>query len=144
MQENDVIVGLGSNIDPRPNMNKALQAIKDKFDTVACSDFVMTAPLGYKDQAHFLNGAVRFKTTLESDKLKKWLLEIENKFGRIRSENKNGPRTLDLDILVWNGRIVDPDVPERAFLQNAIEALWPGILGDQTGKKKHERIETNR
>lgn len=126
--KNDVIVGLGSNIDPTTHIEKALAQIKTRFSDILTSEFVMTQPIGYKDQADFCNGAVRFFTDLSAEELKTWLLKVENGLGRIRSENKNGPRTIDLDILVWNGEIVDKDVEHRDFLKNAIATLYPGLF----------------
>ena len=121
--KNDVIVGLGSNIDPDANIPKALARIKARFLEIETSEFVKTEPIGFKDQAHFHNGAVRFKTDLSAEALKSWLLNLEDALGRIRTQNKNGPRTIDLDILVWNGKVVDKDVAHRDFLQKAIAAL---------------------
>jgi len=59
--------------------------------------------------------------------LKRRLREIESGLGRVRTANKNGPRTIDLDILVWNGEVVDADVYERGFLRDSIIELLPGI-----------------
>ncbi len=122
---NDVIVGLGSNINPINNINKAVQIITERFSDIQTSRLIKTAPIGFKDQDHFYNGAVRFKTDLSATALKKILLKLEDQLGRIRTENKNGPRTIDLDILVWNGEIIDPDVKERHFLQASIQELAP-------------------
>lgn len=126
--KNDVIVGLGSNIDPTTHIEKALTQIKTRFSDILTSEFVITKPIGYKDQADFCNGAVRFLTDLSMEELKTWLLNVEDTLGRIRTENKNSPRTIDLDILVWNGEIVDKDVEHRDFLKNAIAALQLGLF----------------
>ncbi|MFQ5596788.1 MAG: 2-amino-4-hydroxy-6-hydroxymethyldihydropteridine diphosphokinase [Nitrospiria bacterium] len=130
--KNDVIVGLGSNIDALIHIEKAVQLIEKEAENGATelkrARIVETTPLGFKDQANFFNSAIRFKTVLDPKALKNRLLEIENALGRVRTNNKNGPRTIDLDILVWNGEIVDYDVAERDFLQEAIEALQPGLI----------------
>jgi len=126
--KNDVIVGLGSNIDPMIHIEKALTQIKTRFLDIKTSEFIFTEPIGFKHQDHFCNGAVRFTTDLSAETLKTWLLALEDALGRIRTENKNGPRTIDLDILVWNGKIIDPDVEERDFLQKAIKTLHPGLF----------------
>ncbi len=126
--KNDVIVGLGSNIDPTTYIEKALLQIKTRFLDVKVSEFIFTEPIGFKNQARFCNGAVRFTTDLGAEALKSWLLEVEDALGRVRTENKNGPRTIDLDILVWNGKIIDPDVEARDFLQKAITDLQPGLF----------------
>ncbi len=59
--------------------------------------------------------------------MKTRLREIESGLGRVRTGNKNGPRTIDLDILVWNGEVVDDDVYEREFLKTSIRELLPGF-----------------
>jgi len=125
--KNDVVLGIGSNIEPLANIEKALKKIKEKVSGLKVSRFVETEPLGFKDQAHFLNGAVRFKTESDRDPLKKWLLSLEDELGRMRTKNRNAPRTIDLDILVWNGKVVDEDVYERDFLQKAIKELAPTL-----------------
>ena len=48
---------------------------------------------------------------------------IENNLDRIRGKNKNGPRTIDLDVVIWNGDVVDKDVYERDFLRNSIKQI---------------------
>jgi 2-amino-4-hydroxy-6-hydroxymethyldihydropteridine diphosphokinase len=52
---------------------------------------------------------------------------LESELGRVKTDNKHGPRSIDLDILVWNGEIVDGEVYEREFLRRSIEELLPGI-----------------
>lgn len=140
--KNDVIVGLGSNIDPDLNIEKAIHRIRERFVDIDCSRLVETDPIGFKDQARFCNGAVRFKTDLISEDLKQWLLNVETDFGRVRTENKNGPRTIDLDILIWNSEIVDEDVYGRDFLQSSIQELWPGLLEKKTATTLKENADT--
>ena len=59
--------------------------------------------------------------------LKSWLKNLEKKLGRVRLENKNGPRTIDLDIIIWNREVVDNEVYEREFLLNSINELLPEL-----------------
>lgn len=126
--KNDVIVGLGANIRPLENIQKAIDILRTRFSDIRASRLVKTEPLGFKAQAPFYNGAVRFETDLSPEALKQYLLDIENQLGRVRTENKNGPRTIDLDILVINGKITDPDVYERTFLQQSIRELAPELI----------------
>jgi len=126
--KHDVIVGVGSNINPLANIEQALAKIKEKAGDIQISRFVETEPIGFKNQDDFLNGAVRFKTNLDRDATKRWLFSLESALGRVRTGNRNGPRTMDLDILVWDGVIVDDDVSKRAFLQDAINELSPGLV----------------
>jgi len=126
--KNDVIVGFGSNINPLINIEKAIEKIKEQFFEIELSHLLETEPLGFKNQDNFFNGAIRFKTTLSADALKGWLFSVENDLGRVRTQNKNGPRPIDLDILVWNGEIVDRDVYTRDFLKTSIKELFPGLI----------------
>ena len=130
--KNDVIVGLGSNIKPMDHIEKAIARIEKKFTGLTQSPLIKTAPLGFTDQDDFVNGAVRFLTDLNAADLKSWLRDLENALGRVRTENKNGPRTIDLDILVWIGELIDDDIPKRDFLQSSIEALCPGLISESS------------
>lgn len=121
---NHVIIGVGSNIDPQNHIRQATDLLGRSFEMVASSQFRETKPIGMPNQANFLNGAVLIKTSLEPPQLKKRLQDIEDRLGRTRN-NRCGPRTIDLDIIVWNGEIVDPEVKKRAFLQTAIRELQP-------------------
>lgn len=127
MKTNRAVLGLGSNIDPEKNTQKAADIIRAEFRLVKISTFVRTEPVGFKEQAPFLNGALLIETELDAASLKARLKEIEIALGRVRTENKNGPRTIDLDILVWNGEVVDDDVYEREFLKSSIKELLPGF-----------------
>ena len=127
MKINRAVLGLGSNIDPEENTQKAIELIRAEFSLIKTSSFVRTEPVGFKEQAPFLNGALLIETELDAASLKARLREIEAELGRVRAENKNGPRTIDLDILVWNGAVVDDDVYEREFLKSSIIEILPGF-----------------
>lgn len=124
---NTAVVGLGSNIDPEENIEKAREAIASEFKVIKSSLFVETEPIGYKEQRSFLNGALLIETDMDVHSLKSWLMALESDMGRVRSDNKDGPRTIDLDILVWNGEVVDGEVYERNFLKTSIGELLPDL-----------------
>lgn len=125
---NHVIIGIGSNINPQYHIQQATDLLRRSFEIVAVSQFRETKPIGLRNQANFLNGAVLIKTHLKAPQLKETLRSIEAQLGRPRHD-RSGPRTIDLDIVVWNGDIVDPDVEQRDFLQAAIKELesWNSI-----------------
>lgn len=127
MKYNRVIIGLGSNIDPGENIQKAKMAIESEFNLIGASSFVETEPVGFKDQPAFINGAVLIETEMSCGELKAWLRKLENRLGRIRAGNKDGPRTIDLDILVWNGEVIDREVFERPFLMKSVRELLPEL-----------------
>lgn len=128
MNFNEVVIGVGSNIDPEHNIREAEKIVSEYHNLVNTSSFVETEPVGFKDQDNFINGAFLIETEMESTTLRAWLKDLEIKLGRVRTENKYGPRTIDLDIIVWNGEIVDNEVYERKFLLNSVKELLPDII----------------
>ena len=124
---NTAIVGIGSNIEPEENISLALALLKKYHSVLSESEIVFTKPIGYLNQPDFHNGAVLLHTQMSFETLKSWLKGIENRLGRRRTSNKNGPRTIDLDIVIWNGTVVDPNIKHRTFLKNAILELLPNI-----------------
>jgi len=127
MNVNRAVIGLGSNIDPEENIRRAKDAIAREFKLIKSSSFVETEPVGYKDQDRFINGALLIETELNAQGLESWLKMLESELGRVKTDNKHGPRSIDLDILVWNGEVVDGEVYEREFLRRSIEELLPDI-----------------
>lgn len=124
---NTAVIGLGSNIQPSKNIRLARQKIDKHHKIIQESRFVQTTPIGYLNQPDFINGVIFIETTMNKDELDKWLKSVEYSQGRQQHPNKYGPRTIDLDILVWNKKIVDKDVYLRAFLKESILEVCPEI-----------------
>ena len=118
---------MGSNIAPEQNVEQALVFLRKQFEGLAVSALERTAPIGIKEQADFLNGAVLLRTDMNLSELEPWLKQLEDEMGRDRTVARFGPRVIDLDVVVWNGRVVDPDFFKRDFLQRAVAQL----LGEQ-------------
>ncbi len=127
LQKNQAVIGVGSNIEPEKYIPMARKKIGGTHCIIAESTYVKTKPVGFMEQPDFVNGAIRIDTRMDFDTLKAWLLQTEKDLGRKRGGNKFGPRTIDLDIAVWDGKIVDKDVYKRSFLRNAIHEVWPGL-----------------
>ena len=123
----EVVIGLGSNIDPEANLEQAVQELKSRFKVSKRSQWTRTKPIGIQDQPDFYNGALLMETELEQQSLKKELKRIEDLLGRDRSLPKYGPRTIDLDILIWNKKVVDEDYYERDFLRKGVEEIIPDL-----------------
>ena len=123
----EVVIGLGSNIDPEANLEQAVQELKSRFKVSKRSQWTRTKPIGIQDQPDFYNGALLMETELEQQSLKKELKRIEDLLGRDRSLPKFGPRTIDLDILIWNKKVVDEDYYERDFLRKGVEEILPDL-----------------
>ena len=124
---NQVIISVGSNIEPDKNIAKAREILARDFEVVAETDFVSTKPVGYTQQPDFLNGAVLVRTDLKLEPLRQHLKQIEDTLGRRRGVLTFGPRTVDLDIVVWNGKLLDPDFYEREYLKKAVLELAPDL-----------------
>jgi len=120
---NTVIIGIGSNIDAANNIEKGLELLASRVETLAVSSMIQTKPIGITKQADFTNGAVKVRTILNQNQLNLLLKDIEDKMGRDRSAPKFGPRSIDLDIVVWNGKIVDDDYYTRDFLQKGVSEI---------------------
>jgi 2-amino-4-hydroxy-6-hydroxymethyldihydropteridine diphosphokinase len=120
---NECIIGIGSNIDAEENIQKMLEILKTKVEVLRVSSFLKTKPIGISDQPYFTNGAVKIKTQFNRKNLNQELKKIEDDLGRDRTAPKFGPRTIDLDIVVWNGEIVDKDYYTRDFLQNSVQEI---------------------
>jgi 2-amino-4-hydroxy-6-hydroxymethyldihydropteridine diphosphokinase len=120
---NECIIGIGSNINAEENIREALNLLEADFNVLGVSEMMKTKPIGIENQADFVNGAVKIKTELQQNELQQYLKELEDRLGRDRSVPKFGPRTIDLDIVVWNNKVVDDDYYTRDFLQNACAQL---------------------
>ena len=134
-------IALGSNLeDPEAQLQRAFAELEALPGTrvVARSPHYRTAPVGYLDQPAFLNACALVETTLAPRDLLEHLLDIERRHGRVRAV-RNGPRTLDLDIIVYGERRIDepglciphPRAHERAFVLRPLADVWPDArLGD--------------
>lgn len=134
-------LSLGSNIgDRESNLREAIRRLNTTGVVVAVSAFYETEPVELVDQAWFLNCAVALETSATPERLMVDLLEIEQTMGRRRVQKK-GPRTIDIDILLFNQRVLDtldlriphPAMHERRFVleplaEIAAEARHP-LLG---------------
>jgi 2-amino-4-hydroxy-6-hydroxymethyldihydropteridine diphosphokinase len=120
---NTCIIGIGSNINPEENIKEMLGIVGGLVKILKTSSFIKTKPIGIENQPEFLNGAIKIETPLEQAELKELLISIENQLGRDRSAGKWGPRTMDLDIVVWNGEIVDNDYYTREFLRQSVDEV---------------------
>jgi 2-amino-4-hydroxy-6-hydroxymethyldihydropteridine diphosphokinase len=132
-------VGLGSNLDnPTEQIRQALELLarEDGVEVVAVSSLRETEPVGYVDQARFLNGAVELRTSLSARELLERLLAIEGQLGRVRGQGpRYGPRTIDLDLLLYGDEVVDepgltvphPRLHERRFALEPLAELDPAL-----------------
>jgi 2-amino-4-hydroxy-6-hydroxymethyldihydropteridine diphosphokinase len=132
-------IGLGSNLGEREaTLREALTRLSelDGVAVVAVSSFRETDPVGNADQPRFVNAAAELETTLGPRELLDRLLEVERSLGRDRTrEERWGPRTVDLDLLLYGDETVGepglevphPRLAERAFVLQPLVELDPGL-----------------
>ena len=125
MISNKVLIALGSNIEPEKNLELAVVELKSRFKVSKRSRWIRTKPIGILDQPDFYNGVLIMVTELGMESLIQELKTIEDLMGRDRSKPKFGPRIIDLDILIWNGKIIDKDYYDRDFLRKGVEEILP-------------------
>jgi len=132
-------VGLGSNLGEREaTLWKALEGLgaTEGIEVLAVSSFRETDPVGVVDQPRFVNAAAALETSLSPRELLERLLDVERSLGRHRAvEERWGPRTLDLDLLLYGGESIDepglevphPRLTERAFVLEPLLELDPDL-----------------
>ena len=125
MIPNKVVIALGSNIEPEKNLELAVVELKSRFKVSKRSRWIRTKPIGILDQPDFYNGVLIMVTELGMESLIQELKTIEDLMGRDRSKPKFGPRIIDLDILIWNGKVIDKDYYDRDFLRKGVEEILP-------------------
>jgi 2-amino-4-hydroxy-6-hydroxymethyldihydropteridine diphosphokinase len=128
-------VGLGSNLeDPERRVRQGCEELGQLPGTrlLATSSLYRTAPVGKPDQPDFINAVVVLETELTPFDLLRHLLALEGRHGRVRTE-RNGPRTLDLDLLLLGHQVIHvpglevphPRMHERAFVLLPLSEVSP-------------------
>lgn len=132
-----VFVGLGSNLGDRAGHLRSALAAMQRHASMTCldiSDFRRTDPVGGPEQPDYVNAVVRLETSLTPTALLHWLLDLEALQGRVRKV-ANGPRTLDLDLLVYGEhaqsspelQLPHPRITERRFVLEPLAQLAPRL-----------------
>lgn len=138
-----VYLGLGSNLgDRRGHLAHGLRRLDEVYGLTGISSVWETDPVGYQDQPRFLNLVARLETGAGPRSVLETARAIEKERGRERTE-KNGPRTLDIDVLLYGDRVVDEDgleVPhprmhQRAFVLVPLLELDPAIEDPRSGER---------
>ena len=145
-----VYVGLGSNLGDREGtIRAAVTALAEEpgIEVAAVSALIDTAPVGVIDPPRFLNGVAALETGIPPRDLLAVLLAIERRFGRRREASApHGPRTLDLDLLLYGDELIDepglcvphPRMHEREFVLGPLAELAPGL--EVPGKGRVETL----
>ncbi len=130
----DAFIGIGSNLDaPVEQVKRALEELAEI--TASClvgqSSFYTSPPMGPPDQPNYINAVAQLRTELEPQVLLDELFAIEGAHGRVRRTEKWGPRSLDLDLLLYGNRRIDsehltvphPGLHEREFVLYPLQEL---------------------
>ncbi len=137
-----VFWGLGSNINPRQNLGMALTEIGRKYPLRGLSHVYETSPVGYARQAPFWNMVVAVECGGTPETLRKWIGILEKKAGRRPSSSAFGPRSLDIDLLLWGNRVEKkrdfslphPDIQTKAFVLFPLLEISPNLVHPSVGK----------
>lgn len=145
-----VYLGLGSNMGDREKLlQSALDALHSpELQLKRVSSLYETEPIGFRDQGWFLNIAAEFETELFPKQLLHRMQKVELTLGRVRSV-KNGPRTIDIDILLYGNAVIKseeleiphPRYRERRFTLAPLAELNPALRDPVTGQSMAEMLE---
>ena len=124
---NEAIILIGSNINPQENIRDCLIYLTDCLNVLTRSRIWKTKSSG-SEGPDFLNLAIRANTTLDKRQLKLSVLrKIEDQLKRVRLSNKNAPRTIDLDTIIFNNKVIDTDLWVKGFMAIPVAELMPSL-----------------
>jgi 2-amino-4-hydroxy-6-hydroxymethyldihydropteridine diphosphokinase len=149
---NRVFLLLGSNINKEINLPQAVSMLRRKCQVVKLSSVYETVPMGLKEQPNFFNMAALIETDLDPCQIKQEIIQpIEIELQRERKADKNAPRTIDLDVVLYNDEVFDylpyngrvhhlpdPDIRRFAHVAVPVAELAPDKLHPETGQPLSE------
>jgi 2-amino-4-hydroxy-6-hydroxymethyldihydropteridine diphosphokinase len=141
MDDHSIYLVLGSNIDPEHNLPLAIEILGQLVRVEKVSSVWETRAVG-SSGPNFLNLAVKIRSSLTPDALKHLILRnIEVQLGRKRTENKNAPRTIDIDIVIIDDKVVDDHVWHNAHMALPLAELIPELLIKSEGESLKQASE---
>jgi 2-amino-4-hydroxy-6-hydroxymethyldihydropteridine diphosphokinase len=135
-----VYLSLGSNLEPRRYLPAAIAALRERFGDIVVSPAYRSKSVGF-DGADFINLAVGLDTDLSPDALNDWLHALEDRHGRRRDVPRYADRTLDVDIVLYDERVIDGpghlqiprDELRHAFVLRPIADIAPRVRHPRSG-----------
>ncbi len=139
---NRAYIFIGSNVDRERNYVEALRRLRSLGRILQVSSVYETTPVGGRGAEDYYNGAVLLETELNAAALKRSLRTIESQMGRVRQADRYAPRTIDLDLVLFNRdrvddgelHLPDPLILERPFLAAALAELSPEYVHPVVGR----------
>ena len=132
-QQHRACLLLGSNIQPEENLRKAVNLLRQNFQVEQVSGVWESAAVGSQGP-NFLNAAVIIRTSLKPQQLKDGFLRpFEARLGRVRTIDKNAPRTIDIDIILFDGQVIDPGLWQHVHQAMPVSEIYPGCR-DERGR----------
>ncbi len=130
-QEHQACLLLGSNIEPEKNLPRGVELLQQKVAVTRSSSVWQTAPVGFEGP-DFLNLALLVSTFHNASELKERILRpLEARMGRVRTADKNAPRPIDFDIIIFDGQLLDPNLFLYAHRAVPVAEILPGYRSVQ-------------
>ncbi|MCE1254544.1 MAG: 2-amino-4-hydroxy-6-hydroxymethyldihydropteridine diphosphokinase [Anaerolineae bacterium] len=127
-------LSLGSNMDAEINLQMAVRLLRRAGDIMAVASTWETEAVGSRGP-NFLNTAVAFRTQCSRSVLKDQVLHpIEDQLGRVRTIDKNAPRPIDIDIIIFDNEIIDSELWARLYIARPFAELIPNLVHPVNGK----------
>jgi 2-amino-4-hydroxy-6-hydroxymethyldihydropteridine diphosphokinase len=131
---NRVWLDLGSNIDREQSIRAAVDLLKQYLPVTRSSHVYETTPVGYTDQPNFYNLCLELETELSGGEIAALLHQLEDRLGRVRTENKFGPRNIDMDVVLHeNTNKAHPQVEREVFVLVPLCELVPDFIHPERG-----------
>jgi 2-amino-4-hydroxy-6-hydroxymethyldihydropteridine diphosphokinase len=134
-----VFISAGSNVEPGKHLHTAMERLGERFGPLTASSVYRNRPVGFEG-GDFLNLVIRFTTTESPAAIVAELQRLHDAAGRVREANPFGPRTLDLDLLLYGDQVLEdfkvprPDITRYSFVLGPLAELAPDLRHPVTGK----------
>ncbi len=132
--KHSIYLSLGSNIQPEENLPEAVELLAQRVHVISVSNAWKTPAVGSRGP-DFLNAVAFIKTDLAPEVLKSDILQsIESKLGRVRTSDKNAPRTIDLDILIIDGFVIENEIWSQVYLAVPLAEIDGNFMQIESGR----------